>query len=131
MHKWTLFVWYFIYNFFISARFHHWQTKHCPPARLLLSPSSPCRIRFAPQAGSFFPLGFLTQPVLAPLLFSLSFSSPWAPSHIFSATHVFYSFIFYSTSFILLHKPSHRVRPHTCWPPSCKGGPNPPVRLSS
>ena len=28
MHKWTLFVWYFIYNFFISARFHHWQIKH-------------------------------------------------------------------------------------------------------
>ena len=28
VHKWTLFVWYFLYNFFISARFHHWQIKH-------------------------------------------------------------------------------------------------------
>ena len=49
---------------------------HAGPCSVLYS-SSTCRISFAPQAGSFFPMGFLMQPDLAPFLFYFIFLSPF------------------------------------------------------
>ena len=93
-----------------------------PPAGLLVPfLLYPCRIRFAPQAGSFFPTGFFNAPSPGALTFQLFILQPSGSlKHSISATHVFYSFIFYITRFLQLHKPSHRVRPHARWPPSCK-----------
>ena len=76
VHKWTLFVWYFIYNFFISARFHHWQIKHFQffEARLLC-----LRFRrfgaFAIFPGAFINLWFIcsTNKATWPHLFFLRF----------------------------------------------------------
>ena len=51
----------------------------CDQQRTTLSSSSPypplSRIRFFPQAGSFFPQGFLRHPVLAPLSYAVDIST--------------------------------------------------------